>query len=264
MKVVLFCGGLGLRLREYSEAVPKPLVPIGQRPILWHVMKYFAHFGHNEFILCLGYRGEAVKQYFLDYKEALANDFVLSVGDASVELLSRDMSDWRITFVDTGVNASIGERLMAIRPHLGADQTFLASYSDGVTDLDLPSYLDYAGSSGKIATFVAVQSTQSFHVTRIGEDGSVQAVMPISDADLWINGGYFVFDRRIFDYIRPGEDLVGVPFERLIAEGALGAYRHKGFWMAMDTFKDKQALDSLQERGIAPWEMWRRHDGAVE
>lgn len=258
MKVVLFCGGLGTRLREYSDAVPKPMVPIGHRPILWHVMKYFAHFGHNEFILCLGYKSDAIKDYFLNYNEAMSNDFVLSQGGRDIHLLASDIDDWKITFIDTGINASIGERLKAVEPHLQGEEMFLANYSDGLTDLWLPDYLEHFEKSGRLASFLAVQSTQSFHVAQLEPDGTVTRIEPLSESDLWINGGFFAFRSGIFENLQRGEDLVAEPFARLMAQGELIAFRHRGFWMAMDTFKDKQALDSLYEGGDAPWEIWRR------
>lgn len=258
MKVVLFCGGQGTRLREYSDAVPKPMVPIGHRPILWHVMKYFAHFGHTEFILCLGYKSDTIKDYFLDYNEALSNDFVLSQGGRDIHLLSSDIDDWKISFIDTGINASIGERLKAVQPHLQGEEMFLANYSDGLTDLWLPDYLEHFEASGRIGSFLAVQSTQSFHVAQLDPDGTVTRIEPLSESDLWINGGFFAFKAEIFDHLGHGEDLVSEPFSRLMERRELIAYRHNGFWMAMDTFKDKQALDNLYEQGNAPWEIWRR------
>ncbi len=258
MKVVLFCGGQGMRLREYSEAVPKPMVPVGHRPILLHLMKYFAYFGHDEFILCLGHKAEAIKDYFLHYNEALSNDFVLSQGGRNVELLSTDIDNWKISFIDTGINTSIGERLKAVQHLLKEDEMFLANYSDGLTDLWLPDYIDHFKQSGRIASFLAVQSTQSFHVAQLGADGTVTRIEPLSESDQWINGGFFAFRPEIFDHLGVGEDLVSEAFARLIAQRELIAYRHTGFWMAMDTFKDKQALDVLHEKGAAPWEIWRR------
>jgi glucose-1-phosphate cytidylyltransferase len=260
LKVVLFCGGYGTRLRDYSEALPKPMVQIGNRPILWHVMKYYAHFGHKEFVLCLGYKSDSIKDYFLQYNEAVSNDFVLSQGGRDIHLLSSDIDDWKISFIDTGIKTTIGERLRAVAPYLEGEETFLANYSDGLTDLFLPRYLEEFERSGRTASFLAVQSTQSFHVVRIDEGGAVAGIAPISESDLWINGGFFAFKREIFDYLEPGDDLVDRPFSRLISERRLGAYRYRGFWMAMDTFKDKQALDVLYEQGNAPWEVWRRSD----
>jgi glucose-1-phosphate cytidylyltransferase len=233
------------------------MVHIGHRPILWHVMKYFAHFGHNEFILCLGYKSSAVKDYFLHYSEAVSNDFVLSQGGREIELLSSDIGDWKISFIDTGINATIGERLKAVQPLLIGEEMFLANYSDGLTDLWLPDYLDHFKASGRVGAFLAVSSNQTFHVVQMESDGTVTSIEPLSESDFWVNGGFFAFRSDIFDNLREGEDLLAEPFARLIARRDLIAYRYKGFWMAMDTFKDKQALDSLYEQGNAPWEVWR-------
>jgi glucose-1-phosphate cytidylyltransferase len=257
LKVVLFCGGQGTRLRDYSEAIPKPMVQIGDRPILWHVMKYYAHFGHKDFILCLGYKGDSIKNYFLNYDEAISNDFVLSDGGTDLHLLNSDIQDWKITFVGTGVNASIGERLKAVQKHLEGEEVFLANYSDGLTDLHFPSYLDEFMTSGKVASFLAVHSTQSFHVVSLEEDGVVDSITPMSDSNVWINGGYFIFRNEIFDHLHEGEDLVYAPYERLMKMKQLVAHKYDGFWAAMDTFKDRQLLEDLSVSGQAPWEVWK-------
>jgi glucose-1-phosphate cytidylyltransferase len=262
MKVVLFCGGQGTRIREYSDSVPKPMVPIGYRPLLWHLMKYYAHFGHREFILCLGYRGDVIKQYFLNYDEALSNDFSISKGGKNVELHSRDMDDWTITFADTGLHANIGQRLKAVQRHLGDDAMFLANYADGLSDLDLSAYVEEFRRRDAVASFLRVRPSQSFHVVSSDDDGQVRDIRPIGQAEFWINGGFFVFKRAIFDYLREGEELVEQPFQRLIAEGKLMSYRSPGFWQCMDTFKDKQLLDDLNARGTPPWEVWKRPGGA--
>jgi glucose-1-phosphate cytidylyltransferase len=256
MKVVLFCGGQGTRLRDQNDAVPKPMVTIGQRPILWHLMKYYAHFGHTEFILCLGYRSTAIKEYFLNYNEWVSNDFVIRDGGRSIDLLHSDIGDWTITFVDTGLNASIGERLKAVEPHLAGETVFLANYADALTDLPLDRYIDRFLERGTVASFVAVHSPQSFHITAIDDDGLCTSVVPVGDSDIWINGGYFIFRDSIFSYMRPGEDLVNEPFARLIDEQQLMAHRHTGFWHAMDTFKDRQALEDRYSVGDAPWIVW--------
>jgi glucose-1-phosphate cytidylyltransferase len=226
-------------------------------------MKYFAHFGHNEFVLCLGYKADAIKNYFLSYNEAISNDFVLQQGGRDIHLLSSDIDDWKISFIDTGINTTIGQRLKAVEPYLEGEQSFLANYSDGLTDLPLPMYLDNFIDSGRIGSFLAVQSNQAFHVAQLDQDGVVNRFEPLSDSDLWINGGFFAFRSEIFDYIRAGEDLVAEPFNRLMQQRDLIAYRYRGFWMAMDTFKDKQALDDLYEQGIAPWEVWRHPSGTT-
>ena len=257
MKVVLFCGGLGTRLREYSDKIPKPMVNIGYRPILWHVMKYYAHYGHKDFILCLGYKADYIKNYFLNYDECLSNDFVLSEGGRNLELLSTDIDDWKITFVDTGLMSNIGQRLKAVEKYLKGEEMFLANYSDGLTDLPLSRAIEYFYEQQKTACFLSVKPTQSFHVVSLKENGQVKAIEHIAHSDMWINGGYFIFKREIFDYINDGEELVQEPFSRLIEQEQLTAYPYKGFWACMDTFKDKQKLDELYERDEAPWEVWK-------
>lgn len=256
MKVVLFCGGLGTRLREHSDTTPKPLVNIGPRPIIWHLMRYYAHFGHKDFILCLGFQGEAIKEYFVNYAEWVSNDFMLSEGGKRVDLFNRDMDDWRITFIDTGLHANIGERLMAVRGHLENEESFLANYSDGLTDLDLSHYIETCKRQNVIGNFLAVRTWQSFHAVKTSEDGMVTSMGQISDSEFWINGGFFFLKSEIFDYMETGDELVEAPFQRLVAADQLFAYRYGGFWRAMDTFKDKIELERAYARGEAPWEVW--------
>jgi len=259
MKVVLFCGGLGMRLRDYSETIPKPMVTIGYRPILWQVMKYYAHFGHKDFILCLGHRADAIKNYFLDYNECASNDFVLSGGGKSLELFNRDIHDWRITFADTGINSNIGQRLKAVEPYLEGEEEFLANYSDGLSDLPLPLQLEHFREHNKIASFLCVRPNLSYHIVSIenGNASLVSGIHAINNGSLRINGGFFIFKKEIFDYIRAGEDLVVEPFGRLLEEKQLIGYSYDGFWASMDTFKDKQQLDNLWATGMAPWEIWK-------
>src|SRR5262245_949579 len=238
MKVVLFCGGLGMRIREAGESVPKPMVTIGYRPILWHVMKYYAHYGHKDFILCLGYRGDVVKDYFLHYSECLSNDFVLSEGGKKLELMGSDIQDWKITFVETGRTANIGQRLKAVERLVAGEREFLANYSDGLTDLSLPVQLEHFRRSHAVASFLSVKPPISYHLVSAGRDGRVTAIEDIQQTSIRINGGFFVFRREIFESIRDGEELVREPFQRLVRSNALVAYEHDGFWMSMDTFKD--------------------------
>jgi glucose-1-phosphate cytidylyltransferase len=260
MKVVLFCGGLGTRLREHSETIPKPMVTIGYRPLLWHLMKYYAHFGHTDFILCLGYRGDVIKRYFLDYDDCLSNDFELSGRGRSVRLFGRDIDGWRITFAETGLHSNIGQRLRAVQRYLGDDPEFLANYSDGLSDLPLDEYLDHVRRQDRIASFVSVSphhgTSQSFHVVSSGADGLVRDLRPVSLSGLQMNGGFFAFKREIFEYLEDGEELVEQPFQRLIARRQLAAYSHKGFWAAMDTLKDKHMFDEMHARGETPWAVW--------
>jgi glucose-1-phosphate cytidylyltransferase len=258
MKVVLFCGGLGTRLRDYSEQIPKPMVPIGYRPILWHVMKYYAHYGHKDFILCLGYKADMIKNYFLNYDECVSNDFTLSKGGKQVQLINSDIHDWNITFVDTGVNSNIGQRLKAVEKYIGSDEMFLANYSDGLTDLPLAEMIQHARNQNKVASFLAVRPAQTFHMVSANQRGEVESITDVKHSDVRINGGYFVFKRAIFDYMRNGEELVHEPFHRLIEQRELGSYAYDGFWTCMDTFKEKQLLDDLHARGETPWAVWQR------
>jgi glucose-1-phosphate cytidylyltransferase len=256
MKVVLFCGGLGTRLREHSDTIPKPLVNVGVRPIIWHLMRYYAHYGHKEFVLCLGYRGDLIRDYFRNYDECLSNDFTLS-NAGQIELHSSDTHDWRITFVDTGLHSNIGQRLLRVRRYLDHDSTFLANYADGLSDLPLDQQIADFERRQVVASFASVRSAQSFHLVQADAEGLVTAVGPMQNDQLYINGGYFVFRHEIFDYIQEGEELVEQPFARLIAERRLATWRHTGFWQAMDTFKDKIAFDRMEARGDCPWMRWR-------
>jgi glucose-1-phosphate cytidylyltransferase len=257
MKVVLFCGGLGLRLRDYADHIPKPMVPIGYRPILWHVMKYFAHHGYKDFILCLGYRGDLIKEYFLNYNEYLSNDFVFSKGGKDLELANSDIHDWKITFADTGLRSNVGQRLLAVEKYLADEELFLANYTDGLTDLDLLSYLNFAQQRNRIATFLSVRPNLSYHVAETGDDGLVTSIKELTRSGIRINAGFFILKQEIFRYMRPGEELVIEPFRRLIQKRQLAAFEYDGFFAAMDTFKDKQQLDDLYESGQPPWEVWR-------
>ena len=255
MKVVIFCGGLGLRMGETSARIPKPMIPIGDKPILWHIMNYYATFGVTEFILCLGYKAEVVKEYFLGYNEALSNDFVLSDGGRRVELLQRDIHNWSITFVNTGLNSPIGQRLKKVQPFLDGEETFLATYGDGLTDAPLTAMVDRLAAGDDVGLFLASHPTYNFHIVSFDDDHKVREMHDVTASGLWLNAGYFVFRREIFDYIGEGEDLVEEPFQRLIEEGKLAAYPYDGFWAPMDTLKDKQRLETLWESGRAPWRM---------
>lgn len=258
MKVVLFCGGAGMRLRGYSEDVPKPMVTIGSRPVLWHVMKYYAHFGHKDFILCLGYQANAIKNYFLEYEESVSNDFVFSQGGRKLEFTQRDIDDWRITFVDTGLRSTIADRLRLVEPHLKGEEMFLANYSDGLTDFPLPRMIEEFSHRNSYAAFLSVQPrSSSLDTVQMEADGSVRAIKCMKDAGVWVNGGYFVLRNEVFRYIKPGEELVYEPFRRLIEEDKVWSCRYDGFWQCMDTFRDKQILDEFEAAGTAPWRIWK-------
>jgi glucose-1-phosphate cytidylyltransferase len=254
VKVVLFCGGLGTRLREHSETVPKPLVGIAGRPILWHLMRYYAHFGHKDFILCLGYRGELIRDYFLHYNECLSNDFTLCDGGARIELHSHDAGDWSIRCIDTGLHANIGQRLLRVRECLRMEEMFLANYSDGLSDLPLNELIAAFARTQAVAAFAAVPprlagvyDDQEGYVSRIGAPREAALV----------NGGFFVLRPEIFGYLNDGEELVEQPFARLIEQGRLMSYQHRGFWHSMDTYRDRIALERMAGRGECPWAVWR-------
>ena len=246
MKVILFCGGLGLRLRDYAARVPKPLVPVGCHPLLLSLMRYYAHYGHTEFILCLGHNAAAFRTYF----ERGEGRRVRAAG-------------WQVTCVDTGLHSNLGQRLLAVRDHLRGEEEFLVNYADVLTDMPLPALLADFRRHRRVAGFLAYQPTQSFHVVALEDDSRVRSIAPIASAGLWVNAGFMVFRPEIFDYLRPGEELVEQPFQRLIAADELMAYRHRGFWATMDTLKDKLVLDELHAQGSPPWEVWQKSDSQV-
>jgi glucose-1-phosphate cytidylyltransferase len=256
MKVVLFCGGFGLRMRSYAESAPKPMVQIGYRPILWHIMKYYAHFGHKDFVLCLGWKADVVKKYFLEYEEALSNDFVLSGGGSQISLMNSDIRDWNVTFADTGATSSIGERLRRVQRYLEPGEPFLANYTDGLSDLHLPDMLAEFERRRPTAMFLAVRPRHSFHRVSLAEDSTVREISLIGQSDVWMNGGFFIFGPGIFDVLHQGEELVEEPFNRLIARDDLVGYKYEGFWSCMDTYKEKQDLDDMHEQGRAMWQVW--------
>src|SRR6266481_3900434 len=218
MKVVLFCGGAGMRLRGYSEDVPKPMVTIGSRPVLWHVMKYYAHFGHKDFILCLGYKADKIKDYFLHYDECVSNDFTMSAGGKSLDLINRDIHDWKITFADTGIMSNIGQRLKAVEKYLEGEEMFLANYSDGLTDLPLPKQIEHFRENDKIASFLCVRPNLSYTFVSMNGGDLVADIQEMERSNIRINGGYFIFKKEIFNYMKEGEELVREPFRRLVSE----------------------------------------------
>jgi len=255
MKVVLFCGGLGTRLREYGDNIPKPLVPIGYRPVLWHVMKYYAHFGHRDFILCLGYRADKIKEYFLNYQEWVSNDFTMSNGGKSIDLKQSDIQDWNITFVDTGTNANIGTRLQRVAKYLEGEEYFLANYSDGLTDFALDTMIDQFKAANKVGAFLCAPPSQTFHVVDVDAAHKVNDIRYVRDTDILVNCGFFIFRQDLFKHMNPGEELVIEPFRRLINANSLMAFKADHFY-AMDTFKEQQELSDLFMRGEAPWVLW--------
>ncbi len=259
MKVVLFCGGLGTRLGDVQNRVPKPMVNIGYRPILWHIMKYYAHYGHKDFVLCLGYKADVIKRFFLEYDQCLTSDFTLLNGKRQVNPPQEsDIADWRITCIDTGLRSNIGQRLKAVEDQLKGEEFFLANYADGLSDLCLPDMIGALKTSGKVGAFLCVKPSQSFSVVSLAEGGNVEKIEYVRDTELQINGGFFVFRRDVFRYLKDGEELVVEPFQRLIKENQLLGYQYNGFWYCMDTFKEQQELNDMFEQGAAPWEVWKK------
>ena len=270
MKVVLFCGGYGMRMRDNGygmqrrdadgEGMPKPMQMVGSRPLLWHVMRYYAHYGHTEFILCLGYGAWHIKEYFLSYNETVSNDFTLRGG--SIELMSSDISDWTINFVDTGLTSAIGERLRLVRKNLGDDQFFLANYSDVLTDAPLDDMIKSFHEFGGAASMMIVPPQSSFHTVEVTDAGEVKDIVASSELPVWENGGYFVLSQEIFELLPPGGDLVEDVCVQLASQGRLFGYKYTGFWKPADTFKERAELDASYHRGEHPWMVWETSEQA--
>jgi glucose-1-phosphate cytidylyltransferase len=238
VKVVLFCGGRGLRLNGHGF-LPKPMVPIGGRPLVWHIMRYYAHFGHRDFVVCLGHQADTIRDYF----EQTEHDF-------------------RIRYVDTGLDSSIGERFYAVREELAGEDVFLANYGDTVTDVALPVLIDHHAASGRVASLLAVRPNYTFNVVTTN-GARVTGFQDIAQTGIWVNGGYFVLRQDVFDYLEEGEDLPAM-FERLIDADELVSYAYEGFWAPMDTLKDKQRLESLVSNGGSVWQVWETGPAAAQ
>jgi glucose-1-phosphate cytidylyltransferase len=261
VKIVILCGGMGTRIRDASENLPKPLLPIGGRPIIWHIMKGYAHHGFNEFVLCLGYKGWLFKEFFLNYR-AMRSDLVVTLGEKGGArfLDSSQDEDWNVLLADTGEAAMTGGRLAAVRKYVEADDLLMLTYGDGVADVDLKQLLAFHRRHGKIATVTAVRPPGRFGELSLDQETVVEfAEKPQAGGGL-INGGFFVFDsRRIWDYVRsePGCILEGEPMQALVRDGQLAAFEHTGFWQPMDTPREFNLLNNLWESGHAPWKVWR-------
>ena len=257
MKTVLFCGGLGTRIRDYSENIPKPMIPIGDKPILWHLMHYYSEYGHRDFVLCLGYKANVIKEFFLNYRPHIYADCVVSGFGDNIETLGDPQRDWRITMIDTGLWRNIGERLLAVRQHVEGEEMFLANYSDGLSDVDLPAMIEAFRKAERSPASWRCAPLSACISSTWRRSGKVNGLRPTQDANLWINGGFFIFRSEIFDYLREGEELVEAPFRRLIEADQLLAFKHEGFWRPMDTLKDKEVLEDMVEQGSMPWRLGR-------
>lgn len=257
MKVVILCGGLGTRLREETEFRPKPMVEIGGRPILWHIMKLYAHHGFRDFVLCLGYRGQTIKEYFLNY-EAMNNDFTMCLGQRSqIHFHDHHKEEgFRVTLADTGVNSMTGGRIRRVERYID-DDLFLLTYGDGVSNVDIRDVVEFHKSHGKIATVTTVSPVSRFGMLDLSENSSVERFTEKPKTDGWMSAGFFVLDRRVFDYLDNDQCIFERgPMERLATDGQLMAYRHDGFFYAMDTYREYQHLNELWNAGTAPWVVW--------
>ncbi len=257
MQTVILAGGLGTRLREETEFRPKPMVEIGGRPILWHIMKMYAHYGFTDFIACLGYRGDMIKEYFLNY-EAMNNDFTTTLGRGSgIEVHgSHEEQEYRVTLADTGQETMMGGRIRRIKSYVEGD-TFLLTYGDGVSDIDIGALVEFHSSHGRLATVTAVRPTSRYGVMDLEPNGNVMRFEEKPELNAWISAGYFVLNRRVFDYL-DDDDCVfeREPLQRLAAEGQLAAFRHSGSFHMMDTYREYQELNHLWDSGQAPWRTW--------
>ena len=256
MKVVLLAGGLGTRLREETEFRPKPMVPVGGKPILWHIMKNFSSYEVNEFVVCAGYRGEVIRQYFRDF-ETMNSDFTVRIG-SKTEINSHgklEESGWVVTVADTGQNTMTGGRLFRVKDYVG-DETFICTYGDGLADVDISKLLKFHKSHGKIATVTTVRPISRFGVLDLKKDGTVERFREKPQADGWINAGFFVFEPEIFDYLDPSSSLEKEPLEKLVAKSELKTFQHEGFWQPMDTYRESKELNELWDSNQAPWKIW--------
>ncbi len=260
MKVVILCGGYGTRIRDVTDNIPKPMIPVGRYPILWHIMKYYAHCGHKDFVLCLGYKSDVIKDFFLNYEE-LTRDFTISLGSSkTVEFHTRhDEADWRVTLAETGLSAMTGARVKRVKIYVGDDENFMLTYGDGLGDVDLDKLLQFHKSHGKILTVTGVRPPGRFG--ELMADGNGQVVefneKPQATGGR-ISGGFFVCRRELFDYLDDRETLVleQEPMRRLVEAGQMMVFEHNGFWQPMDTHREYQLLNSLHDSGKAPWVRW--------
>ena len=257
MKVVILAGGFGTRISEESHLKPKPMIEIGAQPILWHIMKYYSHFGYNEFIICLGYKGYYIKEYFADYYLHLS-DITFDFCDYNKMIVHNNFAEpWKVTLIDTGLNTMTGGRLKRVQDYIG-EEPFMLTYGDGVADVDIDKLVAFHNKNKKIATMTAIRPSGRFGILDIEQKSRITSFREKSQEDTgWINGGFMVFEKEIFDYL--GDDttiLERVPLETLASKGELMAFKHYGFWQCMDTIRDKQLLEELIQKEQAPWMLW--------
>lgn len=255
MKTVILAGGKGTRLSEETQRIPKPMVKIGDKPILWHIMKTYSHYGFNDFIICLGYKGYLIKEYFFNYLKH-NSDFTVDLRSKKLNIHHANTEPWRVTLVDTGTNSLTGGRIKRVADYIG-DKPFMVTYGDGVGNINIKELVEFHRKQGKIATLTAVRPTGRFGALGLEGDNVLQFSEKTDNADKWVNGGFFVLEPKVFDYL-PGD---GMPFEKdplenLAKDGELNAYKHHGFWKPMDKLYDKTQLEELWNTGNAPWKVW--------
>ena len=257
MKVVILAGGYGTRISEETDIKPKPMIEIGGKPILWHIMKIYSTYGYNDFIICCGYKGYAIKDYFLNYYNH-QNDFTIDLSNGDIEMHNRNSEPWKVTLVDTGINTLTGGRVKRVKEYIG-DETFMLTYGDGVSDLNIDELVKYHKKNNKLATITSVQPPGRFGALNLDTNNNVNKFIekPAGDG-AWINGGFFVLDSKVIDYITDDSTVWEQdPLKRLAAEGELSAYKHNGFWKPMDTLRDKLELENLWKSNEAPWKIWK-------
>jgi glucose-1-phosphate cytidylyltransferase len=259
MKVVILCGGEGTRLREETEYKPKPMVTIGGFPILWHIMKHYSHYGFSDFVLCLGYKGEAIKQYFLNH-ELMHNDFTIKFNDRKCDVVhkEKEMEDWQITFADTGLKSQTGSRIKRIERYIGSE-TFLATYGDAVSTINLPDEIAFHRKKGAAATLAGVHPHSKFGLVSADKEGIVEKFVEKPLLEDYVNGGFYVFSQEIFDYLSGDGSCVleTAPFSELVQKRKMAMYKHSGFWHSMDTYKDFLELNRIWDEGGQPWKVWK-------
>jgi len=257
MKVVLLAGGLGTRLSEETGLKPKPMVEIGGMPILWHIMKIYSHYGYNDFIVCLGYKGFVIKEYFANYF-LHKSDVTIDLKDNSIKIHDSQAEPWKVTLVDTGNDSMTGGRIKRIQPHIG-NESFMLTYGDGVSNINIRELVEFHKNSGKLCTVTSVQPTGRFGALDLGNDMSVRSFLEKPKGDgAWINGGYFVCEPGVFEYIKDGDSTIWEqqPMEKIAVDGEMKAFKHHGFWRPMDTLKDKHDLNEMWDTNHAPWKIW--------
>ena len=257
MKVVLLAGGYGTRISEYTDSIPKPLIPIGGKPIIWHIMKTYAQANLKDFVVCAGYKGNVIKEYFREF-QSLNSDFTVTLGSkTNIEYHDNfEEEKWQVTVTETGLDTMTGGRLFRARNHLSGG-TFMCTYGDGVANIDVKKLLEFHKSHGKIATISTVRPETRFGVLDINPDNSVKSFREKPQSDNWVNAGYFVFEEKIFDYLNEKSVLENEPFAQLAKDNQMHAFHHNGFWQPMDTYREFKLLNDLWDSGKAPWKVWR-------